>query len=53
MIDELADIRIMYEQLSLFLGKPRVDRRVREKMDRLRDRLPEEHRLEQDGEGDE
>lgn len=42
-IDELADIRIMYEQLSRFLGQERVEARVKEKMDRLRERLPDEH----------
>lgn len=38
-IDELADIRIMYEQLALFLGSDRVADRVEQKMDRLRERL--------------
>jgi phosphoribosyl-ATP pyrophosphohydrolase len=40
-IDELADLRIMYEQLSLFMGQERVEKRVSEKMDRLRERLQE------------
>lgn len=39
LIDELADIRIMQEQLSLFIGKERVESRVSGKMDRLRERL--------------
>lgn len=38
-IDELADIRIMYEQLAHFLGHERVENRVEAKMDRLRERL--------------
>jgi len=41
-VDELADLRIMYEQLSRFVGQEAVEARVREKMDRLRERLPEE-----------
>lgn len=40
-IDELADIRIMFEQLSLFFGRDVVEERVQEKMDRLRERLEE------------
>jgi len=39
LVDELADIRIMQEQLTEFIGRERVERRVREKMDRLRERL--------------
>lgn len=39
MLEELADVRIMYEQLAQFLGRERVEQRVREKMDRLRERL--------------
>jgi len=42
-IDELADLRIMIEQLSLFLGRDEVDDRIRIKMDRLRERLEDEH----------
>lgn len=42
LIDELADVRIMYEQLARFMGHARVERRVRQKMDRLRERLPED-----------
>jgi len=38
-VDELADLRIMQEQLSMFIGQERVDQRVTEKMDRLRERL--------------
>jgi len=41
-IDELADIRIMAEQLSQFIGKDAVDERTQEKMDRLRERLESE-----------
>lgn len=44
LIDELADLRIMYEQLSMFVGQERVENRVNEKMDRLRDRLREANR---------
>lgn len=40
LIDELADVRIMYEQLAMFLGRDDVEARVRTKMDRLRERLP-------------
>jgi len=40
LIDELADVRIMYEQLARFIGHDRVERRVETKMDRLRERLP-------------
>lgn len=41
LIDELADLRIMQEQLSLFIGPDAVEERVEEKMDRLRERLEE------------
>jgi len=41
LIDELADIRIMYEQMARFFGKDRVEARVRTKMERLRERLEE------------
>lgn len=41
LIDELADLRIMQEQLALFIGRDRVEQRVNEKMDRLRERLEE------------
>lgn len=41
-IDELADLRIMYEQLSLYVGSDDVEGRVQEKMDRLRERLADE-----------
>lgn len=37
--DELADIRIMYEQLRWYFGPEFVDERVQQKMDRLRERL--------------
>lgn len=40
-IDELADIRIMYEQLAQFLGQERVEDRIEVKMGRLRERLEE------------
>lgn len=40
-IDELADVRIMFEQLALYVGPGRVQSRVTEKMDRLRERLPD------------
>lgn len=39
--EELADIRIMYEQLSRMIGQERVNRRVLQKMDRLRERIDE------------
>ena len=39
LIDELADIRIMQEQLAEFIGRERVEQRIQEKMDRLRERL--------------
>ena len=42
LIDELADMRIVSEQLAMFLGREAVYDRVEEKMDRLRDRLPHE-----------
>lgn len=38
-IDELADLRIMAEQLSQFIGKEAVDERTQEKMDQLQERL--------------
>ena len=41
MIDELADLRIMFEQLSMFIGREDTEKRVGEKMDRLRERLAE------------
>lgn len=41
MIDELADLRIMQEQLTEFVGRDRVEERVEDKMDRLRERLDE------------
>lgn len=40
-IDELADLRIMQEQLTEFVGRDRVEERVEDKMDRLRERLDE------------
>lgn len=40
-IDELADIRIMYGQLAEFYGREHVENRVSEKMDRLRERIAE------------
>jgi hypothetical protein len=39
LVDELADIRIMQEQLAEFIGRERVEQRIQEKMDRLRERL--------------
>jgi len=41
LVDELADLQIMLAQLSQFLGRGRVERRVDEKMGRLRARLQE------------
>ena len=41
LIDELADVRIMCEQLSVYISPRRVDDRVSEKMDRLRERIEE------------
>lgn len=41
-IDELADIRIMYEQLALFFGQDIVENRVNEKMNRLRERIEDD-----------
>ena len=40
LIDELADMRIVSEQLAMFIGRDEVETRISEKMDRLRDRLP-------------
>lgn len=40
-VDEVADVRIMFEQLRAFTNPEAVDERVAEKMDRLRERLPE------------
>lgn len=40
-IEELADLRIMFEQLRWYFGEDFVDPVVREKMDRLRERLEE------------
>lgn len=42
-IDELADLRIMSEQLTEFVGRDRVEARVDEKMERLRERLENGH----------
>lgn len=39
-IDELADLRIMSEQLTEYIGRKKVNERVQIKMDRLRERLP-------------
>jgi hypothetical protein len=41
LVDELADLRIMQEQLTMFIGRARVEDRVAEKMERLRERLEE------------
>jgi len=38
-VEELADLRIMQEQLTEFVGRERVESRTREKMERLRERL--------------
>lgn len=40
-IDELADVRIMYEQLAEFIGRDKVEDHTRAKMYRLRKRLEE------------
>lgn len=40
-IDELADVRIMCEQLTEFIGREQVEDHVSVKMDRLRERLEE------------
>ena len=40
LIEELADVRIMYEQLAMFIGREDVEDRVQTKMNRLRERLP-------------
>lgn len=37
--DELADVRIMYEQLALFFDEDAVEQRARDKVERLRERL--------------
>lgn len=44
LIDELADVRIMYEQMAEFIGRDRVEARTQVKMDRLRERLEEANR---------
>jgi len=44
LVDELADLRIMSEQLTEFVGRERVEKHVQTKMDRLRDRLQEADR---------
>jgi len=41
LVDELADLRIMCEQLAEFVGREDVEQRVEEKMDRLRERIEE------------
>jgi len=38
-VDELADLRIMHEQLTEFIGRNKVTSRIEEKMERLRERL--------------
>lgn len=38
-VDEVADLRIMTEQLTEYLGRERVEAHVEEKMDCLRERL--------------
>jgi hypothetical protein len=42
LIDEVADIQIMAEQLSIIFGRGRVEERVNQKMDRLRERIEAE-----------
>lgn len=43
MVDELADVKIMLEQLVMMFGcKDQVLRRMREKLDRLMQRMAEE-----------
>ena len=39
LVDELADIRIIQEQLAEYIGRKRVEERIQEKMDQLRERL--------------
>ena len=39
LIDEVADLRIMAEQMALFADRERVEQRVEQKMERLRERL--------------
>jgi len=39
LVDELADVRIIQEQLTEFIGRERVEQRIQEKMDQLRERL--------------
>lgn len=41
-LDEVADLRIMVEQLSVVFGEDAVRRRTQQKMDRLRERLADE-----------
>lgn len=41
-VDEVADVRIMCEQLTEFIGREKVENRVTVKMDRLRERLEED-----------
>jgi len=52
LIDELADVRIMQEQLAEFIGRERVEQRIQEKMDRLRERLDQSTATESDRSGD-
>lgn len=40
-VDELADVRIMCEQLTEFIGREQVEEHVSVKMNRLRERLEE------------
>ena len=41
-IDEIADVMIMTQQLSIIYGQRKVDNRIREKLDRQLDRIRNE-----------
>lgn len=43
-VDELADLRIMVEQLTEFIGREIVEEHVQVKMNRLRERLDDAER---------
>lgn len=51
-VDELADVMILCDQLALVFGPKHVERRVQQKLDRLRGRLPPEHFPDEAGDGE-
>lgn len=53
LVEEIADVQIMLEQLKLVVGEDRVSTKVNDKMARLRDRLDAAEEVPQEADSDE